>query len=144
MESFLAAFAMGAVNWALAILTGSALIIGIGALVYSRLPALPYRTLAWVAGGLLLFVAGWTGHAVDMRDWQERQALLAENRKLVAEITAASRRAATLEADARTAVAHARDAEDRARRAEEVAATLSDTATVSAPTSHAIRNLWGQ
>lgn len=144
MGSLIASYASGAVNWLLVFLTGSALIIGVGGIVYSRLPVLPYRTIVAAGAGALLFVAGWSGHAVDQRGKMERQALLDANRKLVVEITAERRKAASLEADRTTAQQQATEAEERARKAEEVAASIPDSGGVSQPTSDKIRDLWGK
>lgn len=144
MGSLIASYASGAVNWLLVFLTGSALIIGIGGMIYSRLPVLPYRTIVAAVAGVLLFVAGWSGHAVDQRGKMERQALLDANRKLVVEIIAERRKAASLEADRTTAQQQATEAEERARKAEEVASTVPDSGGVSQPTSDKIRDLWGK
>ncbi|MFG1226015.1 hypothetical protein [Xanthobacter wiegelii] len=135
------AFVSGAISWLLAIVTGSALLIGVAALVYSRLPALSYRLPATIAGGALLLLAGWTGHASDRRDEQERQALLAANRALVKEVTSERLKVEGLQADARKAAENLKAATERAEAAEAVAATLPDAA-LSDATSDAIRNLW--
>lgn len=148
MGSLIASYASGAVNWLLAVLAGSALMFGIGGLIYSRLSLLtfrtPYQTIVTIAAGALLFIAGWSGHAVDQRGKMERQALLDANRKLVVEITAERRKAASMEADRTTAQQQAAEAEERARKAEEVAATVPDSGGVSRPTSDKIRDLWGK
>ncbi|ABS68889.1 hypothetical protein Xaut_3661 [Xanthobacter versatilis] len=144
MGSLIASYASGAVNWLLVFLTGSALIVGVGGMIYSRLPVLPYRTIVAAVSGVLLFVAGWTGHAVDQRGKMERQALLEANRKLVVEITAERHKAESLEADRATAQRQATEAEDRARKAEEVAVSIPDSGGVSQPTSDKIRDLWGK
>lgn len=148
MGSLIASYASWAVNWLLAVLAGSALMFGIGGLIYSRLSLLtfrtPYQTIVTIAAGALLFIAGWSGHAVDQRGKMERQALLDANRKLVVEITAERRKAASLEADRTTAQQQATEAEERARKAEEVAASIPDSGGVSQPTSDKIRDLWGK
>ncbi|MFG1302741.1 hypothetical protein V5F34_01185 [Xanthobacter autotrophicus] len=148
MGSLIASYASGAVNWLLAALAGSALIFGIGGLIYSRLSFLtirtPYQTIVTIAAGALLFLAGWSGHAVDQRGKMERQALLDANRKLVVEITAERRKAESLEADRATAQRQATEAEGRARKAEEVASTVPDSGGVTQPTSDKIRDLWGK
>lgn len=139
--SLVSAFASGAISWLLAALTGSALLGGIAALVYSRLPPLPYRLPATILGGALLLLAGWTGHASDQRGRIEKAALLAANRELVREVTSERLKVQGLEADARKAAELVRAATARAEAAETIAATLP-AAPLSAATSDAIRNLW--
>ena len=140
----LQAFASGAISWLLATLTASALVLGIGGVVYSRLPVLPYRTIVAIVASVLLFVAGWMGHASDQRGKQEREALLEANRTLQIEIRAEQGKAQSLERDAKAAQVNAAAAEARAQEAEAVAATIPATGGVAADTSSKIRDLWGK
>ena len=138
----LQAFASGAISWLLATLTASALVLGIGGVVYSRLPVLPYRTIVAIVASVLLFVAGWMGHASDQRGKQEREALLAANRTLQIEIRAEQAKSQSLERDAKAAQVNAAAAEARAQEAEAVAATIPASGGLSADTSTKLREMW--
>lgn len=140
----LQAFASGAISWLLATLTASALVLGIGGVVYSRLPVLPYRTIVAIVASVLLFVAGWMAHASDQRGKQERADLLAANRALQIEIRAEQGKAQSLERDAKAAQVNAAAAEARAQEAEAVAATIPASGGLSADTSTKTRDLWGK
>lgn len=140
--SILAMLASGAISWLLALVTGAALLVGGAALVWSRIPPLPYRHLAAGLAGLLLFIAGWLGHASDQRGKMERQALIEANRVLVKEVAAERGKVEALARDAETASAHAAAAEAKARALEDIIAQTPDTPALDADTSARVRGLW--
>lgn len=105
---------------------------------------LPYRTPVAIVASVLLFVAGWMGHASDQRGKQEREALLAANRAQEIEIRALQGKAQSLERDAKAAQVNAAAAEARAQEAEAVAATIPASGGLSADTSTKTRDLWGK
>lgn len=140
--SILAMFASGAISWLLALVTGAALLVGIAALVWSRIRPLPYRHVAAGLAGLLLFIAGWAGHASDQRGRMERQALIAANRALVKEAASERAKVAALARDAELASAHAAAAEAKARALEDLIAQTPDTPALDADTSARVRGLW--
>jgi hypothetical protein len=122
--------------------SGLLLVVGIGGLIYQRLPLVPYRTAAMIGAGLALYASAWSAGAGNFAALAERQALAAKVRGLEATVESERRKAEGLAVDAQAAAEQARAAEARARHAAEVAAALPDDPSISGATSDAIRDLW--
>lgn len=132
----------GVISWLVVAFSGLALLAGAAALAWSRLPLAQYRTLAAIAGGVLLFAAGWGMCLSDGREKADAARFAAEKRALETTLQAEQRKSASLAEDARQAQAQAAQAEEQARADAEAVAKTPDTPALDAETSARVRGMW--